>query len=102
MDIRLYENLAVNRQVHAETAEMLYGESLFAFVVRPDDIRYTYFRKHANWSYLHHSKPFAGFFSQRNFARIHNYSINAPVLDECTCTSGHNFGAGKLLAGYRL
>jgi hypothetical protein len=64
---------------------MLYGENLFAFLARFDEIRCTYFKKDANRSYLYHSKPLAGFFSKRSFARMFSCSINAPVLDERTC-----------------
>ncbi|CAO2649504.1 Nn.00g068890.m01.CDS01 [Neocucurbitaria sp. VM-36] len=93
--------LAVNRQVHEEAADMLYGENIFVIDVTFDTINFRYRWRTANNLTPNRTYQFLDHFSQRNLLRIKNYIINIESVDDYTGMIKYNCGGRGLPAGIR-
>jgi hypothetical protein len=97
--------LAINRQIHEECADMMYGDNLFVVYIAFDSIEFCYqFRTLApsNRSLtLKGKKDFLYHFSQRNLLRIRNYVINVEHVDAYTGMIKYNCGGRGLTVGIR-
>jgi hypothetical protein len=93
--------LAVSRQVHEETADMLYGENTFVIDVTFDTINFRYRWRTANNLTPNRTYQFLDHFSQRNLLRIKNYMINVESVDDYTGMIKYNCGGRGLPAGIR-
>lgn len=93
--------LAVNRQMHEEAADMLYGENTFVVDVTFDRVAFRYrwrtesgLTPSQSYSYLEH-------FSQKNLLRVKNYIVNVESVDDYTGMIKYNVGGRGLPAGIR-
>ena len=93
--------LAVNRQIHEECVDMIYGENIFVIDVAFDSIKFRYkwllpsrLTPNRTYSFLDH-------FSQRNLMRVKNYVINVEHVDDYTGMIKYNCGGRGLTAGIR-
>ncbi|KAF1839077.1 hypothetical protein BDW02DRAFT_564422 [Decorospora gaudefroyi] len=93
--------LAVSRQVHEETADMLYGDNTFVVDVAFDAIHFRYRWRTANNLTPNRTYPFLDQFSQRNLLRIRNYVVNVESVDDYTGMIKYNCGGRGLPAGIR-
>jgi hypothetical protein len=93
--------LAVNRQIHEETAEMMYGENIFVLDVSFNAIAFRYRWRTANNLTPNRTYPFLEHFSQRNLLRIKNYIVNVESVDDYTGMIKYNCGGRGLPAGIR-
>lgn len=93
--------LAVNRQVHEEAADMLYGENTFVVDVSFDSVGFRYRWRTANNLTPNRTYPFLEHFSQRNLLRIKNYIVNVESVDEYSGMIKYNCGGRGLPAGIR-
>lgn len=93
--------LAVNRQIHEETTDMLYGENTFVVDVAFDSIDFRYRWRTANNLFPNRTYSFLQHFSQRNLLRIKNYVINVESVDDYTGMIKYNCGGRGLPAGIR-
>ncbi|KAH7087607.1 hypothetical protein FB567DRAFT_525334 [Paraphoma chrysanthemicola] len=93
--------LAVNRQIHEETTDMLYGDNTFVVDVTFDAINFRYRWRTANNLTPNRTYPFLEHFSQRNLLRIKNYVINVESVDDYTGMIKYNCGGRGLPAGIR-
>ncbi|KAF2128484.1 hypothetical protein P153DRAFT_318352 [Dothidotthia symphoricarpi CBS 119687] len=93
--------LAVNRQVHEETADMLYGENTFVVDVTFDKIGFRYRWRTANQLTPSRMYAFLDHFSQRNLIRVKNYVVNVESVDDYTGMIKYNCGGRGLAAGIR-
>jgi hypothetical protein len=91
--------LAINRQIHEETADMLYGENIFVLDVSFDAITFRYRWRTANNLTPNRTYPFLEHFSQRNLLRIKNYIVNVESVDGYTGMIKYNCGGRGLPAG---
>jgi hypothetical protein len=93
--------LAVNKQIHDECVDIMYGENTFVLDVSFDSIKFRY-----KWllpSQLIPSRTycFLDHFSQRNLLHIRNYIINVEHVDDYTGMIKYNCGGRGLTAGIR-
>jgi hypothetical protein len=93
--------LAVNQQIHEETAAMLYGENVFVIDVTFDAIRFRYRWRTANGLTPSRTYSFLEHFSQRNLLRVKNCIVNVESVDDYTGTIKYNCGGRGLPAGIR-
>ncbi|OAL51040.1 hypothetical protein IQ07DRAFT_610948 [Pyrenochaeta sp. DS3sAY3a] len=93
--------LAVNKQLHEETADMLYGDNLFVIDVSFDSIFFRYRWRTANNLTPNRTYAFLDHFSQRNLLRIRNYIVNVESVDDYTGMIKYNCGGRGLPAGIR-
>jgi hypothetical protein len=93
--------LAVNKQIHEETADMLYGDNTFVVDVTFDSISFRYRWRTAMNLTPNRTYPFLEHFSQRNLLRIRNYVINVESVDDYTGMIKYNCGGRGLPAGLR-
>jgi hypothetical protein len=93
--------LAVSRQIHEETADMLYGDNTFVVDVRFDAINFRYRWRTANNLTPNRTYQFLDHFSQRNLLRIKNYIVNVESVDDYTGMIKYNCGGRGLPAGIR-
>jgi hypothetical protein len=93
--------LAVNRQVHEEAADMLYGDSTFVIDVAFDKIAFRYRWRTESGLTPSRSYLFLDHFSQRNLLRIKNYVVNVEFVDAYTGMIKFNCGGRGLPAGIR-
>jgi hypothetical protein len=94
--------LAVNRQIHEETADMLYGDNTFVIDVTFDAINFRYRWRTANNLTPSRTYLFLEHFSQRNLLRVKNYVINVESVDDYTGMIKYNCGGRGLPAGIRI
>ncbi len=94
--------LTLNRQIHEEAADMLYGESTFVVDVTFDAINFRYRWRTVNNLTPNRTFAFLDHFSQRNLLRIKNYIINIESVDDYTGMIKYNHGGRGLLAGLRV
>ncbi|KAJ4367073.1 hypothetical protein N0V83_007603 [Neocucurbitaria cava] len=76
--------LAVNRQIHEEAVDMLYGENTFVIDVTFDSINFRYRWRTRSDLTPNRTYQFLDHFSQRNLLRIKNYIINVESVDDYT------------------
>ncbi|KAF1850973.1 uncharacterized protein K460DRAFT_274944 [Cucurbitaria berberidis CBS 394.84] len=93
--------LAVNRQIHEEAADMLYGSNIFVVDVTFDTINFRYRWRTANNLTPNRAYQFLDHFSQRNLLRIKNYVVNVESVDDYTGMIKYNHGGRGLPAGIR-
>ena len=93
--------LAVNRLIHEETTDMLYGENTFVLDVTFDAINFRYRWRTANNLTPNRTYPFLEHFSQRNLLRIKKYIVNVESVDDYTGMIKYNCGGRGLPAGLR-
>ncbi|KAF2811352.1 uncharacterized protein BDZ99DRAFT_461440 [Mytilinidion resinicola] len=93
--------LAVNRQIHEECVDLIYGDNTFVIDVAYDSIKFRYrwvlpsnLTPSQSYSFLDH-------FSQRNLLRIRNYIVNVEHVDSYTGMIKYNCGGRGLTAGIR-
>lgn len=91
--------LAVSRQVHEETADMLYGDNTFVIDVTFNTINFRYRWRTANNLTPNKAYQFLDHFSQRNLLRIKNYIVNVESVDDYTGMIKYNYGGRGLSAG---
>ncbi|EOA89371.1 hypothetical protein ACJQWK_09173 [Exserohilum turcicum] len=91
--------LAVSRQVHEETADMLYGENTFVIDVTFNAINFRYRWRTANNLTPNQTYQFLDHFSQKNLVRIKNYIVNVESVDDYTGMIKYNYGGRGLSAG---
>lgn len=93
--------LAVNKQIHEETAEMLYGDNVFVVDVTFNVISFRY--RWRCWNNLTPNRTYAflNHFSQRNLMRIRNYVVNVESVDDYTGMIKYNCGGRGLPAGIK-
>jgi hypothetical protein len=94
--------LAVNRQIHEETADMLYGDNTFVVDVTFAAINFRYRWRTKNNLTPNRTYAFLEHFSQRNLLRIKNYIVNVESVDDYTGMIKYNVGGRGLPAGIRL
>lgn len=93
--------LAVNRQIHEEAADMLYGDNVFVIDVTFDTINFRYRWRTAKNLTPNRAYQFLDHFSQRNLLRIRDYIINVESVDDYTGMIKYNHGGRGLPAGIR-
>jgi hypothetical protein len=93
--------LAVNRQVHEEAADMLYGDNTFVIDVAFDKIAFRYRWRTENGLTPSREYLFLDHFSQRNLLRVKNYVVNVEFVDDYTGMIKYNCGGRGLAAGIR-
>ncbi|KAF2028493.1 hypothetical protein EK21DRAFT_69600 [Setomelanomma holmii] len=93
--------LAVNRQIHEETTDMLYGDNTFVIDVTFDAINFRYRWRTSNNLTPNRTYQFLEHFSQRNLRRIKNYIVNVESVDDYTGMIKYNCGGRGLPAGIR-
>ena len=93
--------LAVSRQVHEETADMLYGDNIFVVDVTFNAINFRYRWRTANNLTPNQTYQFLDHFSQRNLLRIKNYIVNVESVDDYTGMIKYNYGGRGLSVGIR-
>jgi hypothetical protein len=93
--------LAVNRQMHEEAADMLYGENAFVLDITFDAIKFRYRWRTANDLTPNRTYAFLEHFSQRNLLRIKKYIINVESVDDYTGMIKYNCQGRGLPAGIR-
>lgn len=93
--------LAVNKQVHEEAADMLYGDNTFVVDVTFESILFRYRWRTANNLTPNRNIGFMQHFSQRNLLRIRKYVVNVESVDDYTGMIKYNVGGRGLPAGIR-
>lgn len=93
--------LAVNRKVHEEAADMLYGENTFVVDVTFDAINFRYRWRTENMLTPSRTFQFLDHFSQRNLLRIKNYVVNVESVDDYTGMIKYNHQGRGLPVGVR-
>jgi hypothetical protein len=93
--------LAVNRQLHEETADMLYGDNIFVLDVTFDAVEFRYRWRTANNLTPSRSYAFLEHFSQRNLMRVRRYVVNVESVDDYMGMIKYNCGGRGLPAGIR-
>ncbi|KAH8725260.1 hypothetical protein GQ44DRAFT_772296 [Phaeosphaeriaceae sp. PMI808] len=93
--------LAVNRQIHEEATDMLYGDNTFVVDVSFGAIHFRYRWRTANNLTPNRTYLFLEHFSQRNLLRIKNYVINVESVDDYTGMIKYNCGGIGLPVGIR-
>lgn len=93
--------LAVNKQIHEETTDMLYGDNVFVVDVTFDAITFRYKWRTANNLTPNRTYAFLEHFSQRNLLRIRNYIVNVESVDDYTGMIKYNCGGRGLPAGIK-
>ncbi|KAI8940837.1 hypothetical protein NX059_002098 [Plenodomus lindquistii] len=93
--------LAVNRQVHEETAAMLYGDNTFVVDVAFDSINFRYRWRTCNGLTPSRTYAFLEHFSQRNLLRVRRYVVNVEHVDDYTGMIKYNCGGRGLAAGLK-
>jgi hypothetical protein len=94
--------LAVNKQIHDEGVDMIYGDNMFVIHVAFDSIQFRYRWLVASTNLTPKgTKDFLDHFSQRNLLRIKNYIINVEHVDDYTGMIKYNCGGRGLTAGIR-
>lgn len=93
--------LAVNRQMHEEAADMLYGENMFILDVTFDSIKFRYRWRTATGLTPNRTYAFLEHFSQRNLMRIKRYIVNVESVDDYTGMIKYNCQGRGLQAGIR-
>lgn len=93
--------LAVNKQIHEEAADMLYGSNTFVLDVTFRKISFRY-----RWCTENGLTPSRTFdwlehFSQRNLMRVKRYVVNVESVDDYTGMIKYNVGGRGLPAGIR-
>lgn len=93
--------LAVSKQIHEETAAILYGDNTFTIDIKFDAIKF-----HLRWRTAQDLTPsrtylFLEHFSQRNLLRIRHYVVNVEPVDEYMGMIKYNYGGQGLVAGVR-
>lgn len=93
--------LAVNRQLHEEAADMLYGDNTFVL-----DVTFARVAFRCRWrtgTGLTPSRQLAWLehFSQRNLLRVKKYVVNVESVDDYTGMTKYNVGGRGLPAGIR-
>jgi len=91
--------LAVNRHIHEETTDMLYGDNVFVVDVTFDAINFRYRWRTANNLTPNRTYRFLEHFSMRNLMRIRNYVVNVESVDDYTGMIKYNCGGRGLPAG---
>ena len=94
--------LTLNRQIHEEAADMLYGDSTFVVDVTFDAVNFRYHWRTVNNLTPNRTYPFLDHFSQRNLLRIRNYIISVESVDGYTGMIKYNHGGRGLPAGIRM
>ncbi|KAF2823766.1 hypothetical protein CC86DRAFT_384318 [Ophiobolus disseminans] len=94
--------LAVNKQIHEEATDMLYGDNVFVVDVSFDSINFRYRWRTANNLTPNRTYPFLDHFSQRNLLRIRNYIVNVESVDDYTGMIKYNCGGRGLPAGIQI
>lgn len=93
--------IAVNRQIHDETASMLYGENTFELDVQFDKIIFDCRWRTKDGLTPGREIPWLEHFSQKNLLRVRRCVVTVRVADEYTGTIKYNTGGRGLLAGIR-
>ncbi|KAH7386951.1 hypothetical protein DE146DRAFT_620764 [Phaeosphaeria sp. MPI-PUGE-AT-0046c] len=93
--------LAVSKQVHEETAAMLYGDNKFIVNIKFDGISFYLRWRTSQDLTLNRTYSFFGHLSQRNLLRIRHYVVNVELVDEYTGMIKYNCGGQGLPAGMR-
>jgi hypothetical protein len=93
--------LALNRQIHEETADMLYGENTFVLDVTFDAIKFRYRWRTVNALTPNRTYPFLEHFSQRNLMRMRRCIVNVESVDDYTGMIKYNCQGRGLPAGIR-
>ncbi|CBY01174.1 hypothetical protein IAQ61_012049 [Plenodomus lingam] len=93
--------LAVNRQVHEETASMLYGDNTFVVDIAFDSINFRYRWRTSNGLMPSRTYAFLEHFSQRNLLRVRRYVVNVEHVDDYTSMIKYNCGGRGLTAGLK-
>ncbi|KAF2630316.1 hypothetical protein BU25DRAFT_408273 [Macroventuria anomochaeta] len=93
--------LAVNKQIHEEAADMLYGENTFVVDVTFDKILFRYRWRAENGLTPSRQFDWLEHFSQRNLMRVKKYVVNVESVDDYTGMIKYNVGGRGLPAGIR-
>ena len=93
--------LAVNKQMHEEAADMLYGENTFVLDVTFDKIAFRYRWRTENGLTPSRQFDWLEHFSQRNLVRVKKYVVNVESVDDYTGMIKYNVGGRGLPAGIR-
>lgn len=93
--------LAVCKQIHEETADMLYGENTFVVDVTFDKVSFRYRWRTENGLTPSRTFDWLEHFSQRNLLRVKNYVVNVESVDDYTGMIKYNVGGRGLPAGIR-
>ncbi|KAF1915465.1 hypothetical protein BDU57DRAFT_518444 [Ampelomyces quisqualis] len=93
--------LAINQQIHDETASMLYSENTFVLEIGFDKIEFKYRWRMANGLMPHRDIPWFDNFSQKNLLRVRRYVVTVESGDEYTGMIKYNCGGRGLPAGIR-
>lgn len=94
--------LAVNRQIHEEAAEMLYGDNTFVLDLSYEAILFRYRWRTANNLTPNRNIALMLQFSQRNLLRMRKYVVNVESVDDYTGMIKYNVGGRGLPAGIRV
>lgn len=93
--------LAVNRLIHEEATDMLYGENTFVIDVTFDKVAFRYRWRTENGLTPSRQVDWLEHFSQRNLLRVKNYIVNVESVDDYTGMIKYNVGGRGLPAGMR-
>ncbi|KAF2854403.1 hypothetical protein T440DRAFT_388136 [Plenodomus tracheiphilus IPT5] len=93
--------LAVNKQIHEETAAMLYGDNTFVVDITFDSINFRYRWRTRNGLTPSRTYAFLEHFSQRNLLRVRRYVVNVEHVDDYTGMIKYNCGGRGLAAGLK-
>lgn len=93
--------LAVNKQFHEETADMLYGSNTFVLDVTFGTINFRYRWRTANNLTPNRTYAFLEHFSQRNMRRMRRFIVNVESVDDYTGMIKYNCGGRGLPVGIR-
>lgn len=93
--------LAVNKQLHEEAADTVYGENTFVVDVTFDKIAFRYRWRTENGLTPNRQFDWLEHFSQRNLLRVKRYVVNVESVDDYTGMIKYNVGGRGLPAGTR-
>ena len=93
--------LAVNKQMHEEAADMMYGENTFVVDVTFDKIAFRCRWRTENGLIPSRQIDWLEHFSQRNLMRVKRYVVNVESVDDYTGMIKYNVGGRGLPAGIR-
>lgn len=93
--------LAVNKQIHEEAADMLYGDNTFVVDVTFKKVAFRYRWRTENGLTPSRQFDWLDHFSQRNLLRVKNYVVNVESVDDYTGMIKYNVGGRGLPAGIR-
>ncbi|KZM19473.1 uncharacterized protein EKO05_0003040 [Ascochyta rabiei] len=93
--------LAVNRQMHEEAADMLYGENTFVVDVTFDRLAFRYRWRTESGLTPSRQLDWLAHFSQRNLLRVRDYVVNVESVDDYTGMIKYNVGGRGLPVGIR-